>query len=66
MGTAASPDIPITHIGLIATALFLILRSVNAYGDPVRWSAQKSAFFAALSFLNTNKYPNTRLHCCSF
>jgi uncharacterized membrane protein len=41
----------------VATALFLILHSINVYGDPVKWSKQKSAAFTALSFLNTNKYP---------
>jgi uncharacterized membrane protein len=43
--------------GLIASASFLILRGINAYGDPVRWSTQKSTAFTALSFLNTSKYP---------
>jgi uncharacterized membrane protein len=47
--------------GLGATALFLILRSVNVYGDPVEWSKQKSAVFTALSFLNTTKYPPSLL-----
>ena len=43
--------------GLGATAGFVILRSLNTYGDPVRWTTQKSAAFTVLSFLNTNKYP---------
>jgi uncharacterized membrane protein len=47
--------------GLITTASFLILRAINAYGDPVRWSTQKSTAFTALSFLNTNKYPPSLL-----
>jgi uncharacterized membrane protein len=47
--------------GLLATTLFLILRSINVYGDPLRWSMQKSAIFTALSFLNTNKYPPSLL-----
>jgi uncharacterized membrane protein len=47
--------------GLITTASFLILRGINAYGDPVRWSTQKSTAFTALSFLNTNKYPPSLL-----
>lgn len=49
------------HAGLVATALFLILRSINVYGDPVRWSKQKSAAFTVLSFLNTNQYPPSLL-----
>ena len=47
--------------GLIATALFLILRTINVYGDSFRWSTQKSAAFTMLSFLNTNKYPPSLL-----
>jgi uncharacterized membrane protein len=47
--------------GLMTTALFLILRGINVYGDPARWSTQKSAAFSALSFLNTNKYPPSLL-----
>jgi hypothetical protein len=39
----------------------VILRTVNIYGDPVRWTTQKSAAFTALSFLNTNKYPPSLL-----
>ncbi len=37
-----------------------LLRAVNIYGDPNRWSVQKSAF-TLLSFLNTTKYPPSLL-----
>jgi uncharacterized membrane protein len=47
--------------GVIATGSFLILRGINAYGDPFGWSTQKSAAFTMLSFLNTNKYPPSLL-----
>jgi uncharacterized membrane protein len=47
--------------GLGATATFVILRWVNVYGDPGRWTTQKSAAFTLLSFLNTNKYPPSLL-----
>jgi uncharacterized membrane protein len=40
---------------------FLILRGINIYGDPLRWSAQKSPAFTVLSFLNTTKYPPSLL-----
>jgi uncharacterized membrane protein len=46
-------------IGLIAA--FFILRGINFYGDPLRWSTQRSAAFTALSFLNTTKYPPSLL-----
>ena len=44
-------------IGGAATALFLVMRAINIYGDPSRWSSQKNAVFTILSFLNTTKYP---------
>jgi uncharacterized membrane protein len=49
------------RVGLGVSAAFVILRAINTYGDPVRWSTQKSAAFTALSFLNTNKYPPSLL-----
>jgi uncharacterized membrane protein len=45
--------------GLIAG--FIVLRGINIYGDPLRWSTQKSAAFNVLSFLNTTKYPPSLL-----
>jgi len=38
-------------------AAFVVLRAVNIYGDPVRWSHQPSPVFTVLSFLNVTKYP---------
>jgi uncharacterized membrane protein len=49
------------RLGLGLTAAFVILRAMNVYGDPVPWSAQRSATFTVLSFLNTNKYPPSLL-----
>ena len=46
-------------LGLITS--FLILRVINLYGDPRRWSPQRSPVFTALSFLNTTKYPPSLL-----
>jgi uncharacterized membrane protein len=43
--------------GTIATLGFVVLRTVNGYGDPVPWSAQRSGTFTLLSWLNTTKYP---------
>jgi uncharacterized membrane protein len=47
--------------GLTLTGLFVVMRAVNAYGDPSRWSHQRSAVFTVLSFLNTTKYPPSLL-----
>jgi uncharacterized membrane protein len=44
-------------IGGTATALFVVLRAINVYGDPAEWSIQKNAVFTFLSFINTTKYP---------
>jgi hypothetical protein len=48
-------------IGGIATALFILIRASNFYGDPSKWSHQKSAVFTVLSFINTTKYPPSLL-----
>ncbi len=45
------------NIGLVLTAAFLLLRTINRYGDPVPWATQKSAIMTMLSFLNCLKYP---------
>jgi uncharacterized membrane protein len=43
--------------GLIALGLFILLRSINSYGDPDPWSARKDHLYTILSFLNVTKYP---------
>ncbi|MBA2627288.1 MAG: DUF1624 domain-containing protein [Gemmatimonadales bacterium] len=45
------------RLGLALTAAFLLVRGLNVYGDPSRWSAQSTPLFTALSFLNVTKYP---------
>jgi uncharacterized membrane protein len=37
-------------------AAFVALRYVNAYGDPLHWSAQADAVKTAMSFFNVQKY----------
>ncbi len=49
------------RVGVGLTTAFVVLRGLNFYGDPVRWTAQKAAAFTVLSFLNTNKYPPSLL-----
>jgi uncharacterized membrane protein len=48
-------------IGIVAIALFLILRLPNLYGDPAPWSTQPTITFTLLSILNTTKYPPSLL-----
>jgi len=43
--------------GIAMTIAFLVIRLINTYGDPSRWSWQSTATFTVLSFLNTTKYP---------
>lgn len=48
--------------GLAVTAAFVVLRAINRYGDPVPWTAQKTATLTVLAFLNTSKYPPSLLY----
>ena len=47
----------LTATGLACIALFVVLRTLNIYGDPSPWSAQRSAMFTVLSFFRATKYP---------
>ncbi len=49
------------RLGTALSLAFLVLRGLNVYGDPSRWTHQKSAAFTVLSFLNTTKYPPSLL-----
>jgi uncharacterized membrane protein len=48
-------------LGIALLAIFVLLRSVNIYGDPSRWGTQRNAVFTVLSFLNISKYPPSLL-----
>jgi uncharacterized membrane protein len=43
--------------GAAATVLFLVLRALNGYGNPVPWSPQRTPALTVASFLNVLKYP---------
>jgi uncharacterized membrane protein len=49
------------RLGLALSLAFLVIRGLNVYGDPARWTPQKSALFTVLSFLSTTKYPPSLL-----
>lgn len=52
----------LVRLGLAVTMLFIALRLVNAYGDPLPWSDQASPAFTVLSILNVHKYPPSLLY----
>jgi len=49
------------NAGVACVALFIALRLMNVYGDPVPWTVQRSAAFTFLSFIDTTKYPPSLL-----
>src|SRR5579863_1426519 len=59
--TSARRKTLLLRLGIGLSTAFIVLRWINIYGDPVRWSRQKSLSFTVLSFLNTNKYPPSLL-----
>jgi uncharacterized membrane protein len=54
----------LTMTGFATIGLFILLRFINIYGDPVAWSSQKTPFYSFLSFINTNKYPPSLFYMC--
>ncbi len=44
-------------LGASLIALFLGLRLINTYGDPMPWTAQSDYLRTLMSFLNVKKYP---------
>ena len=48
--------------GLLLLLLFAVLRYFNIYGDPERWSVQKTTALSIISFFNVTKYPCSLLY----
>jgi len=48
--------------GLAAISLFILLRTLNVYGDTAHWSNQKNIAFTIMSLLNVSKYPPSLLY----
>jgi uncharacterized membrane protein len=44
-------------LGGVLTALFILIRYTNLYGDPHPWSPQKNGIFTIFSFVHCQKYP---------
>lgn len=47
-------------LGLLAA--FVVLRTINGYGDPAPWSRQSSVVMTVLSFINVSKYPPSLMY----
>jgi len=52
--------------GIISLTLFLVIRSINIYGDPSQWKVGKDTMYTILSFLNVTKYPPSLLFVLLF
>lgn len=50
------------YLGSASILLFVVIRLINAYGDPHPWSVQPNPVFTILSFLNVSKYPPSLLY----
>ncbi len=53
-----------TGIGISLIFLFVVIRFINVYGDPFKWSSQKNSLFTFFSFINVHKYPPSLLYMC--
>lgn len=51
------------QIGGSALLLFVVVRVINIYGDPLPWASQKDNVYTFLSFMNVTKYPPSLLFC---
>jgi uncharacterized membrane protein len=50
------------RLGVAMILLFVIIRSINIYGDPSRWSEQPTFLYTFFSFINVTKYPPSLLY----
>ena len=50
------------QLGIVITALFLILRFANFYGEPISWSQNDSFSLTLMSFFSLTKYPPSLLY----
>lgn len=52
------------NLGFAAIGLFLVMRSLNIYGDLVPWTLQDTTAKTIMSFFNVTKYPPSLLYFC--
>ncbi len=49
-------------LGVAALISFVVIRFIDVYGDPSRWSVQSTSMYTFLSFLKVTKYPPSLLY----
>lgn len=50
------------NAGMISLVLFVVIRAINVYGEPVPWAWQeRGGVYTVLSFINVSKYPPSLL-----
>jgi len=54
----------LSYISLGLFALFIVLRVINKYGDPLPWAQQKTLALTVISFFNVTKYPCSVIYLC--
>jgi uncharacterized membrane protein len=59
---AAARNARLLAFGLSSTAMFVVLRTIGAYGEPDPWQAQSSALGTLIDFLNVTKYPPSLIY----
>jgi uncharacterized membrane protein len=52
------------RLGLLLLLLFVSIRFINIYGDPVSWTVQKNGLYTLMSFLKVHKYPPSLMYMC--
>jgi uncharacterized membrane protein len=54
----------LVSIGLGLIVLFVALRLLNGYGNPLPWTPQQTGMATFLSFMNVHKYPPSLMYIC--
>ena len=49
-------------LGVVAIALFIVLRGINRYGDMSPWMMQRTTILTICSFFNASKYPPSLMY----
>ncbi|MFL5746420.1 MAG: DUF1624 domain-containing protein [Niastella sp.] len=54
----------LVSIGLGLIVMFVALRLLNGYGNPLPWTPQQTGMATFLSFMNVHKYPPSLMYAC--